>query len=142
MSPEGPALRPLARSLLEAEGEVRGEPAIAAAMAEEVFRKLRDRLVKLVGALGFEALLRRALKLAKIEAPLLAPVDVARNGDLAGLAQALVGRSAAESIEASACLLAHFLELLATFIGADLTVRLATGIRRLGGESARGSEGK
>ena len=42
---------------------------------------------------------------------------------------------------AAACLLACFLDLLATFIGAELTARLVAGIRRVDG-LGRGSEEK
>jgi hypothetical protein len=116
------AMRELARRLL---AERRDEPALVIAEVEEVLGRLRERLVRLVGERGFGAMLERALKLAQEEIPALGRAQVTPDGRLAGLAEALAGRSHDEAVEAPACLLAHLLELLASFIGADLTLRLA-----------------
>jgi hypothetical protein len=139
MKPPSPALRELARRLLEDESRCRGEPAITTA-AEEVFRRLRERLVKLIGSDGFEALLSRSLKLAKAGAAALEQVEVTPGGGLAGLSKSLAGRSPSEALDASVCLLARFLELFAAFIGDELTLHLTGAILREDGESHRGSE--
>jgi hypothetical protein len=139
MTPPNTALRELARRLLEAEAGRRDEPATAAA-AEEVFRKLRDRLARLIGSGGFEVLLSRALKGAKAEASALEQVKVAPGGGLEALSESLARRSAAEALEASVCLLARFLELVAIFLGDDLTSHLAGAIQQEDGELRRGSE--
>jgi hypothetical protein len=139
MKPPSPALRDLARRLLEDEAGPQDEPAIAA-VAEEVFGKLRGRLAKLIGAGGFEALLARALKVAKAASPALEQVNVTPGGGLAGLSASLAGRSAAEALDASVSLLAQLLELIAAFIGDDLTAHLAGAIQREDGELRRPSE--
>jgi hypothetical protein len=141
MKPPRPALRELARSLLEDEAGGQAEAAGAGLGAEEVFHRLGERLGDLIGARGYEALLGRALKLAKDEVAALAPVEVTPDGALHGLADASAERSAPEVIEAATCLLAHFLELLATFIGADLTTQLAISARRGDGERDDAAEG-
>lgn len=140
MKPPDPALHPLARRLLEEEAEPRGEPAMAAAAAEEVFDRLRHRLIALIGARGFEALLRRALKLAQAETRGLASVEVTPDGELVGLSTALAQQPAGDAVEEAVTLLAHFLDLLATFIGAELTSRIVATIGRGQGEAGRASE--
>jgi hypothetical protein len=137
MKPPRPALRELARRLLEDEASGHDEPGVA---AEEVIRKLRERLVDLIGARGFEALLRRALRLAKTEAPELDPVEVTPGGGLAGLPRVTAGRTGDEAIDAPVSLLAQLLELLAAFIGVDLTSRLALKSERDDSQPGRGSE--
>jgi hypothetical protein len=139
MKPPSPALRDLTRRLIEDEAG-RASGFELAAVAEEVFRKLRDQLIRIIGSGGFEALLSRSLKLAKAEASSLAQVEVTPGGGLAGLSTSLAGRSAAEALEASVCLLGCFLELLAAFIGDDLTSHLASATLREDGESQPGSE--
>lgn len=139
MRPPSPELSDLARRLLEDEAGRRGEPAIAA-VVEEVFGKLRDRLARLIGAGGFEALLSRALKVARAGSAALEHVNVTPGGGLAGLSASLAGRSAEEALDASVSLLAHLLELIAAFIGDDLTAHLAGAIQAEDGEPRRESE--
>ena len=81
-----------------------------------VCEKLRRPLSALTGAAGFSSLLARALTLAKRECPALGAVGVNPDGSLDGL----VG----EAARASSVLVAHLLDLLATFIGETLTMRL------------------
>ena len=140
MSPPRPALRQLARRLLEEEAGGQSEPAVVGRAAEEVLRRLRDRLVTLVGARGFEALLRRALTLAEGEIPELERVRVAPGGGVVGLPSAIEARTEGEATAGPLRLLGHFFELLATFIGEDLTARLAAGIQRAGDDPHRASE--
>ena len=81
-----------------------------------VCEKLRRPLSHLTGPAGFSSLLARALTLAQRENPALAGVRVTPTGSLEGL----VG----EAAEACPTLIAHLIELLTTFIGASLTLRL------------------
>jgi hypothetical protein len=132
-----PANRMLARRLIEEEARRRAEAVSVVAVAE-VLHKLEGRLVKLVGARGFAALLGRSLALATAEEPALEQVELSPGGDLDALAEALSERA---TVDAAVSILAHFLELLATFVGAELTARLAHRILIEDGEACGGSEG-
>lgn len=81
-----------------------------------VYEKLRRPLSHLVGQAGVNSLLQRALALAKRESPALNGVQVMEDSSLIGLA--------GEAAEASSVLVAHLLQLLVTFIGEGLTLRL------------------
>lgn len=81
-----------------------------------VCEKLRRPLSTLAGTAGFSALLTRSLTLARRESPALSTVRVDPDGSLVGL----VG----EAAQANPVLVAHLLDLLATFIGETLTMRL------------------
>jgi hypothetical protein len=69
-----------------------------------------------VGADGFAALQRRALALARREAPSLQTVNVTPEGRLEGIEQS--------DAAASIAITAHFLGLLVIFVGEPLTIRL------------------
>ena len=107
-----------------------------------MFQELHDHLARLIGVVGFRTLLARSLKLAREEAPALETLEVKPDGGLAGLAEALVGRSPAEALAAPTTLLAHFLALLAAFVGDDLALHLVSeAVRRNGPRAnAQGSE--
>ena len=119
-----PETRDLAHKLLaqEAGGSVVSET--ASQMAERSFEKLRLHLTKLVGLAGFQALLSRALALAKAEVPWLEGVRVKADGSLEGLGEAAQQQDAEAAARGSATLLAQLLALLMTFIGEYLTLRL------------------
>ena len=93
--------------------EVLGEDRLATC---RVCEKLRRPLSHLTGPAGFSSLLTRALTLAQREAPALSGVRVTSTGTLEGLS--------GEAAQASTTLIAHLLELLTTFIGESLTLRL------------------
>jgi hypothetical protein len=88
--------------------------------AFHVSEKLRHPLSALMGAIGFRALLARALTLAKAQLPSLNAVQVKRDGSLEGLN----GLRNDEAAEASVTLIAQLLGLLGTFIGENLMLRL------------------
>jgi hypothetical protein len=88
--------------------------------AAVVVEKLRISLTRFAGAEGFASLLRRALTLASTDVSSLQSVKVGADGRLEGIEQL-----AAETGEAVAAVAAHLLELLVTFIGEPLTLRLA-----------------
>lgn len=93
-----------------------------------VCEKLRPHLSTLMGTVGFDALLSRALALAGTEAPGLRALQVAADGSLKGLAESEVQLGPADRFRGGAILLAHLLGLLVTFIGEDLTQHLVRGV--------------
>ena len=90
-------------------------------VATQVIEELRLRLIRLAGVDGFRSLLSRALTLAKAEAPSLNMAHVSADGSVEGFDK-IEGAGAAT--QAGTVLVAHLLELLVTFIGAPLTLRL------------------
>ncbi len=92
---------------------------------------MRTSLGKVAGPEGFAALLRRALALARADAPALRAVNVTADGRLLELEEVANGDHGDEAANA---IVAHLLHLLHTFIGRSLTLRLvrnAWPVRRL-----------
>jgi hypothetical protein len=115
------AHRVLAKSLLEHHRRHRNvAPQSGDALDGVVIEELRIYLCKLIGTAGFHALFSRAIKQATKHVPELEGVRLQLNGALEGLAD--IARHAAH--DAEEVLLAELLELLVTFIGEDLTIRL------------------
>jgi hypothetical protein len=117
-------MRNLARRLIAAEHRRNDSVDTEAHAAFRVCEKLRESLSPLAGARGFRTLLARALNLAKVESPWLSKLVVSPDGSLIipdGLEPAAAPNDAARG---GAALVAHLLELLATFIGEALTLRL------------------
>ncbi len=115
-----PTLRLFAQELLENEA-TSPHRATAGTSADRVCEKLRRPLSTLAGDTGFHSLMHRALTMAKREVPALRDVHVGRNGALVGLA-ALVPPDV--EAEAELALITHLLELVASFIGEELTMSL------------------
>lgn len=88
-----------------------------------MFDKLRLSLARFHGPDGFIALLRRALALARTELPALQSVTVNTEGALERLEQ-VVADARNGGIEAAVAITAHLLDLLVTFVGKPLTLRL------------------
>jgi hypothetical protein len=86
----------------------------------QVSEKLRRPLSTLAGASGFRALLSRALTLAKARSPCLSRARIKADGSLDGLNEVHDDKTA----EADAILIAQLIDLLVTFIGGNLTMRL------------------
>lgn len=126
MNAPSPSIRDLAQRLLAASrspsngtgGEAGGQH-VHEAMA--VCDTLRIAVTRFAGPDGFTALLRRALVLARVEAPVLKGVGLGANSQLEGLDQ-IAGEEGGE--DAAVALAAHVLMLLVTFIGEPLTMRL------------------
>ncbi len=110
-----PAIRRLAERLLALEKDA---PIVAEDLSAtcRVYEKLRRPLSHLVGSAGVSSLLGRALTVATRECPALSGVRVMEDASLVGLE--------GEAAEASSVLVAHLLQLLVTFIGESLTLRL------------------
>lgn len=120
MIPMNPALRTAAKRVLEVEGVAnRGSRTLHTAA---LVNRLRRVLSRLLGSAGFNALLARALTLAKTEAPALSAMQLGKDGSLVGLSEEddLAG--------AEVVLVAHILRLLVAFIGPDLMLRLVNDV--------------
>jgi hypothetical protein len=85
-----------------------------------VCEKLRRPLITLAGTAGFTSVLSRALTLAQREVPALRVAQVRPDGSVEGLS--------GDTSEAQSILVAYLLNLLLTFIGEVLTMRLLTDI--------------
>jgi hypothetical protein len=118
MHPPPPSIRSLARRLL-AESH-KSEPGATAAVL--VTEKLRAVLTRFAGAEGFSSLLRRALTLARAEAPALESVTIGQDGRLQGLETGSPAEKA--GAEAAEAIVSHLLALLVTFVGEPLTLQL------------------
>ena len=81
-------------------------------------------LVRLTGVDGFRSLLSRALTLAKKEVPSLNMIQIAADGSVKGFGGLEQSEVTGAAEQAGIVLVAHLLELLVTFIGAPLTLRL------------------
>jgi hypothetical protein len=113
-------VRDLSRRLLTIEAANGSAADLHSHEAIRVCEKLRISLTRLAGADGFAALLRRALILARTEADPLRSVTVKTDCTLDGFEQL----ASADKTEAGAELTTHLLDLLVTFIGQPLTLRL------------------
>ena len=124
MSRATPSMRHFAKRLIIF--ETRQNPSVATKLrpAFTIPEKLRPHLVALMGNGGFEALLARALALAKTEVPWLRPVHVNAGGAMQGLEEIPAQIGPDEFLEGRVVLLAQLLGLLVAFIGEDLTMRL------------------
>ena len=124
MDSPSPSSRKLARRLLAAEAARPGAAdAPARHEAVRVCEKLRISLTRFAGEEGFTSLLRRSLALARAQAPSLSRITVKPDCSLEGL-EALAAQDPRAGIEAGLAITAHLLELLVTFIGEPLTLRL------------------
>jgi hypothetical protein len=130
------AQRILARAL---EGNQRPEGLPAA--TNRALSQLYQRLEPLVGPAGYEALLRRALYLARAESPFLQSVTVATSLDdvrLEGLQASVRGQDSAVIHQGLVAVLANFIWLLVTFFGEELALHI---VRQAWPEEAPGSAG-
>jgi hypothetical protein len=92
-----------------------------------VIEKLRIPLTRFAGTEGFASLLRRALMLARADVSSLQSIKVGADGRLQGIEQLAAetgAGTAGAGTDAVATVAEHLLELLVTFIGERLTLRL------------------
>lgn len=114
----------LSRRILTSE-TVDGKPSEPTGSATfRVCEKLRQSLCALAGVAGYQALLSRALTLAKAEAPGLSAVQVTADGYLQGLSELAPQTDKDLARGGEVILLAQLLELFLSFIGEALTLRL------------------
>ncbi|HZG53649.1 MAG TPA: hypothetical protein VEZ40_16090 [Pyrinomonadaceae bacterium] len=131
MSRASPEIQDLARRLLAFETARDNSSAAHADAARRVIEKCRLHLIKLAGVAGFRSLLSRALTLAKAEVPSLEMVHVRADGSLEGfdgIEGNREGEAGAVAGQAGTALVVNLLELLVTFIGEPLTLRLVHAI--------------
>ena len=127
------ASREAAHRMLLIEVGGRTEPEALAEAAERVNARLRLRLTSLIGLAGYAFLVARAVRLAQIEIPDLKGVTVTTlengaEGSLHGIHEFALARGGDPGLAEAglSAVLAHILGLLATFIGEDLALRLAS----------------
>ena len=115
----------LARHILEEEAGGSSDPGASAAALESACRRLAGHLVDLLGSGGVNAMLRRALRLAQREQPLLAGVAVsgAPGACFSGLMESLASSTDEEARSAAATILTQMLELLVMLFGEDLGMK-------------------
>ncbi len=102
-------------------------PTELARAVEELFVRIHARVAGVVGTLGFQALMVRALHLAKTRHAWLDRVELTWGESSLAIKDlhALTAELGAEEIRAGASLLVeHLCALLARFIGEDLALRL------------------
>jgi hypothetical protein len=116
-------MRNLAQRLLAVEAANRSATHAHVHEAVRVCEKLRISLIRLAGSDGFASLLRRTLALARAEVPALERVTVNPDCSMEGLEE-LVADAPGGGADAPVAITAHLLELLVTFIGEPLTLRL------------------
>ena len=119
--------RDLAKRLLAREGGNLRTPQDVLTAAEAVCRKLYLEIGQFVGTDGFKVLLARALHLARAEFSFLEVVQVGEFSNdqyLVGIADAVPQREIEEITEGIAAILGGLFDLLFTFIGEDLAMRM------------------
>jgi hypothetical protein len=126
-----PKIKELARRLVQSEASAlpTGQPSAAFRVCDI----LRQQLSQSVGVAGFRSLLSRALVMSHGEARWLKAVHVAGNGSLEGLEAAHAHLPQDEIAEGEILLVANLMELLVTFIGEELTLRLVAEAWRVSG---------
>jgi hypothetical protein len=119
--------RGLAKRLLAQEGGNLSTQQDVLAAAVAVCRKLYLEIGQFVGTDGFKALLARSLHLARAEFSFLEVAQVGKCLDdeyLVGIDDAVSQREIAEVTEGIAAVLGGLFDLLCTFIGEDLALRM------------------
>ena len=116
-------MRALARRLLAIEAASQSASDAHVHEAVRVCEKLRIALIRIAGADGFSALMRRALALARAEVPALQRVTLNPDCSMEGLEE-LAADASGGGADAPIAISAHLLGLLVTFIGEPLTLRL------------------
>ena len=86
--------------------------------------KLQRPLTLVAGAAGSQALFLRALVLAKADLPRLAGVTLGRKGSIDGMATIHPPLTWEEACEGEILLIGYTVELLCTFVGEALALRL------------------
>jgi hypothetical protein len=143
MSAAPPAAQGLARQLLLQEAGGQSAPPALAEALERVCQRLHQRMVGLIGRAGFAALFTRALHLAREAHPALAGVafDDQAEACLRGTHEFAEAREPSEVGDALVAILAHFIGLLITFIGEELSMRLIREIWPAPGHAAAAGAG-
>jgi hypothetical protein len=113
----------LARRLLDFEAVAGTTSTRAESAGLRVYEKLRRRLCTLAGVAGFRSLASGAMTLALREAPALGAVQVKADGYLEGFVE-FTPQDDRQAGEVEVILIARLLDMLITFIGETLTLRI------------------
>ena len=119
-----PMIHDWARRLIASEVDADPSSAQTELATLRVYEKLRQQFCAPVGADAFQALVSRALSLAKSQFPSLSAVSVTANGGLRGLGEVETPLSTVEDGEVGIILIAQMLRLFITLLGEAATVRL------------------
>jgi hypothetical protein len=117
-------MRNLSERLIAEESRVDNTSNGAPPAAFRVCEKLRRPLSTLAGSAGFRSLLGRALVLARADVPWLRGIQVRPDGTLQYPPPLEAQLDTAEAAEGGAALVKQLINLLVTFIGEPLTLRL------------------
>jgi len=120
------ALRPLAVRVLRHQAGPDADAAALAAAARRAYDELTGVLAPLIGHVGIDALIGRAVHLAQREYPWLAKTadPDQTEGPFTDVSISLAQQDSLLATEAGAAVLATFTGLLVTLIGEPLTARL------------------
>lgn len=110
-------MRRLARWLLIYEAGDRLDENSLIEAAERASEKLRIHMSQRIGVEGCRTLLTRSLSLTVAEYPDMATVQLSPQGSLVGL-------RGTSSVDGAVAILNHFYNLLVTFIGEEITLRI------------------
>lgn len=127
-----PKLRIYAERLIAHEMSPTASSAAKPTAAFIVIEKLTPHFGALMGAVGFRALLSRALMLATVEVAWLSALQVNAERSFEGLSELEIQMTPEEIADGGAVLLNHLLGLLVNLIGEDLTLRLLHNVNDLG----------
>ena len=117
------SVRDLAKRLLAIEARRQPAPHLHEHEAVRVCEKLQIALTQFAGKNAFMSLLQRSLVLTRAEIPAVQAVQLKPDGSLEGLDMLVTDTSGGGS-DAAVLIIAHLLELLATFIGEPLMLRI------------------
>ena len=126
VSTASPEIQDLARRLIAFEAAHENSSSARGDVTLLVIEELRLRLIRFAGVDGFRSLLSRALALAKMEVPSLQAVKVRADGTLSEFDGVEQSQEAGSAGPAGIVLVAHLLQLLVTFVGEPLTLRLVS----------------
>jgi hypothetical protein len=124
MRPASSLMRTVAERLIAHESKGKRVSTPGSPVAVQICMKLRPHLATLMGAMGFRALLSRALALASAEVAWLSALRVQSDGTLDGMVGLEEQVEPDDLADGGVVLLAQLLGLLAVFIGDKLTLRI------------------
>jgi hypothetical protein len=117
-------MRSLGQRLIAEEQRLSKETSNESRAALRVCEKLRQPLSTYAGVAGFRSLLKRAHGLASTEARWLEAIEIQLDASFRYSAETEAQLASEEAATATAALVTQLLDLLNTFIGEALTVRL------------------
>ena len=122
MEQKTPTTKDLAALVLSTERADASDPDDLQSATQRIFETLSAHLSIRLGSRGYRALLKRAVTLAAADSPVaLASIHVSEPGTMEGFGSLI---EASMVTDACVAILARLIELLDTFIGRNLTVRV------------------